>query len=222
MGFIPVGPSLTATGRRAHPHLSFRRERPSFARPLAAEQGSRGGRRVAFSDRPTGINPVDAFGGSNSFQVSQDYEMSFRANAADFVWTEDLPDADALGRRRMTAMTNFLADYEAGRPGRRYVAAELPSLPFADGQFDLALTSHFLFLYSAQRSEDFHVESIQELCRVAREARIFPLLELGGKPSRHLDAVLGRLDALNYGIEMPLVNYEFLRGANRMLRVWRR
>lgn len=45
--------------------------------------------------------------------------------------------------------------------------------------FDLAVCSHLLFLYSEHLSEDFHVESIKELCRVAGEARIFPLLELG-------------------------------------------
>ena len=73
------------------------------------------------------------------------------------------------------------------------MAAALPDLPFADGEFNLTLCSHFLFLYSGHLSEEFHVRSIVELCRVAREARVFPLLELGAVKSRHLDSILARL-----------------------------
>ena len=90
-------------------------------------------------------------------------------------------------------MTRFLADYRQAEPFGRYIAAELPQLPFADGVFDLAVCSHFLFLYSQHLSEDFHVASLAELCRVAREVRVFPLLELGNRPSRHRDAVIRRL-----------------------------
>ena len=38
----------------------------------------------------------------------------------------------------MEAMTEFLADYEAGRLQGRYLDAELPHLPFAAESFDLA------------------------------------------------------------------------------------
>ena len=57
----------------------------------------------------------------------------------------------------------------------RYVVGALPELPFPEDAFDLALCSHFLFLYSEQFSSEFHLRSIQELCRVAKEVRIFPL-----------------------------------------------
>ena len=110
-------------------------------------------------------------------------------NTEEFVWTAQIPNADALGRHRMAAMDRFLADYEAGRYEGRYVVANLSALPFSDFAFDLALCSHFLFLYSEQLSGQFHVESLRNLMRVATEARIFPLLELGGKPSRHVDEV---------------------------------
>ncbi len=66
-----------------------------------------------------------------------------------FIWKE-IPSVEALGQRRMAAMRRFLADYDAGRADGRYVAAELPSLPFADGAFDLAVCSHLLFLYTEQ------------------------------------------------------------------------
>src|SRR5262245_33956655 len=55
-------------------------------------------------------------------------------NHETFVWNE-IVDIEHLGRVRMAAMECFLADYEAGRIGRRYVEAALPALPFAEGAF---------------------------------------------------------------------------------------
>lgn len=103
-----------------------------------------------------------------------------RKNKNEFVWGRIL-SVEELGKVRMAAMNDFLSDYAAGLREGRYVDASLPTLPFEDGEFDIALCSHFLFLYSEHLSEDFHVRSIEELCRVASEARIFPLLELGAK-----------------------------------------
>ena len=57
-------------------------------------------------------------------------------------------------------METFLGDYVAGAAEGRYIDAELPTLPFPDASFDLALSSHFLFLYSAQLGEEFHVMSL--------------------------------------------------------------
>jgi len=79
----------------------------------------------------------------------------------------------------MAAMQAFLDDYELGKRQGRYVNAELPTLPFENGTFHLALCSHFLFLYSTQLGEAFHRAAIHEMCRVAVEVRIFPLLALG-------------------------------------------
>ena len=76
-------------------------------------------------------------------------------------------------------------------PARRRAATSTPacpSLPFADGSFDLALCSHLLFLYSAQFDEAFHRASIREMCRVAAEVRIFPLLALDGSRSPFVEA----------------------------------
>ena len=116
-------------------------------------------------------------------------------------------------------MERFLDDYDAGRKCGRYIPAELPLLPFEDQAFGLALCSHFLFLYSDQFGPDFHIDSIVELCRVAKEVRIFPLLELGGTPSRHLTSVANSLRRLGFQVEDEKVEYEFQRGGNRMLRV---
>jgi len=121
----------------------------------------------------------------------------------------------------MSAMTTFLDDYEQGRRAGRYVVAGLPSLPLADGAFDLALCSHFLFLYSQQRDAAFHMESMRELCRVAREVRVFPLLALGGQPSPHLDATRAAVRADGWYVSIEPVPYEFQRGGNEMLRARR-
>ena len=69
------------------------------------------------------------------------------ANSEGFVWTS-IGSIQELGEKRMAAMERFLDDYDVGRHQRRYIAAELPSLPFADGTFALALVSHLLFLYT--------------------------------------------------------------------------
>jgi hypothetical protein len=141
-----------------------------------------------------------------------------RANSHEFVWTS-IKSVEELGRVRMAAMNEFLEDYPLGLAQKRYVDGELPHLPFGHRTFDIALCSHLLFLYSEQLSEDFHVESIGELCRVAGEARIFPLLELGTRPSRHVQAVADRLAREGYSVYIEQVPYEFQRGGNQMMRV---
>ncbi len=135
-----------------------------------------------------------------------------------FVW-DHFRDPDHLGECRLAAMRRFLADYDAGRDEGRYVAAALPSLPFRDSEFGLALCSHLLFLYSSQFDLAFHIASVRELLRVADEARVFPLLGLDGKPSPHLAPLCACLAAEGLRVEVVGVPYEFQRGGNRMLRV---
>jgi hypothetical protein len=75
-------------------------------------------------------------------------------NRERFVWTS-IRSIDELDRARMAAMTAFLDDFPAGKAEGRYLDAELPALPFAGGSFDLALSSHFLFLYSDSSAKNF-------------------------------------------------------------------
>jgi hypothetical protein len=141
-----------------------------------------------------------------------------RRNAGDFVW-EAIPSIDELGRLRMAAMEEFLADFDLGKSEGRYVTAELPSLPFADDSFDLALCSHLLFLYSQHLGEEFHRASFRELCRVAGEVRIFPLVALGGQPSPYVDLAIAEIRAADCEVTIERVPYEFQRGANEMMRI---
>jgi hypothetical protein len=141
-----------------------------------------------------------------------------RRNADEFVW-DSIASVDELGAVRMAAMEQFLDDYSQGKAEGRYLAEALPALPFADASFDLALCSHLLFLYSAHLDEEFHHRSIRELCRVAGEVRIFPLLALGGQRSPYVDRVMARIRAAGYEVSIERVRYEFQRGGNEMMRV---
>jgi hypothetical protein len=144
-----------------------------------------------------------------------------RRNAEQFVWGRGIASIDELGAVRMRAMRVFLDDYDAGRGAGRYVDASLPALRFGAGDFDLALCSHLLFLYSAQLDEPFHVASVRELCRVAREVRIFPLLALDATRSPFVDACVAAARAAGVEATIELVDYEFQRGGHEMLRLRR-
>lgn len=136
-----------------------------------------------------------------------------------FNW-QDIKSPEHLKEVRMAAMQQFLADLPLGIEQGRYITSELPTLPFDNNQFDLALCSHFLFLYSDLLSEEFHLASIQELCRVATEVRIFPLLKLFSTDgSEVLSLVMKSLSAQGYNLEIKQVPYEFQKGGNQMLMV---
>ena len=118
----------------------------------------------------------------------------------------------------MDAMTIFLNDYEEGRKSGRYIAASLPRLPFEDNAFDLALCSHYLFLYSEHVSQEQHLLSMKELCRVASEVRVYPLLSMGNNiKSSHLEPVISALKDIGISISFVPVDYEFQKGATEML-----
>lgn len=143
-----------------------------------------------------------------------------KTNWENYTW-QDIQSPKELGQIRMSAMQQFLEDFPSGLQQGRYVIGELPMLPFDTKQFDLALCSHFLFTYSDLLSLEFHLASIQELCRVAGEVRIFPLLNISGEISSLLLSVIKELAAQGYNWEIKQVPYEFQKGGNQVLRVWR-
>jgi len=141
-----------------------------------------------------------------------------RQNAEEFMW-DNIRSVEALGQIRMAAMQDFLEDYDRGKAAGRYVDAALPTLPFAEASFDLALCSHFLFLYTAQLGEAFHRSAIRELCRVASEVRIFPLLALGGQRSPYIECSAEEARSVGFDVSIEYVPYEFQRGGNQMMRI---
>ncbi len=153
---------------------------------------------------------------------------SVRANEKGFSWRE-MGSPEHLEEVRRSAMELFREDFPRGLSEGRYVEGGLPTLPFADGTFDLALCSHFLFTYSAQLSEEFHLASMLEMCRVAKETRVFALLASSvhavggeGKTSPHLEPVMYELKERGYEALVEKVPYEFQKGGDEMLRVRRR
>ena len=183
-----------------------------------AEWTAQGGRVIS-------IDPIYEFPGAQiraRFDaVLDDIVAEVEATKARWVWGFQ-QNPQGLRANRSAAMEGFLADYDAGKQEGRYQVAELPSLPFPDDAFDLALCSHLLLLYSHLLSLDFHLASLRELCRVAKEVRVFPLLDMVGNISEHLTAL--RLALAREGIETVIeeVAYEFQKGGNQMLRVMRK
>jgi hypothetical protein len=141
-----------------------------------------------------------------------------KQNREEFLW-DSIRSVEELCEIRMAAMNVFLDDYDAGRTQGRYVDGELPVLPFTDGSFDLALSSHFLFLYTTQLGDTFHRSAIRAMCRVAREVRIFPLLDLRGGQSPLVNDVADEWSHLGFEVTIERVPYEFRRGGNQMMRI---
>jgi len=173
----------------------------------------------------TAVLSIDPLYQFNAAQIEQRVQAAYplimdqvRQTLADYVWTT-IPSPERLGEIRLVAMTRFLQDYEAGKTDGRYQPIALPHLPFADGEFGLALCSHFLFLYSEQLSLDFHITAVREMVRVAGEVRIFPLLDLNCQQSVYLQPVVAAMRGEGLTAVVETVNYEFQRGGNQMLRV---
>lgn len=177
---------------------------------------------TALGHSVVSIDPLYQF---SSEEIRQQIDKTYstvmqqlRDNRDDYVWTS-ISSPEALGELRLQSMDRFLLDFPDGKSTGRYLTGELPVLPFENKSFGLALCSHLLFLYSEQLSTEFHCQAIQELLRVARQVRVFPLLTLGGMPSPHLDPVCKHLRGTGHTCEIKMVDYEFQRGGNQMLRV---
>ena len=180
-----------------------------------AELNRRGGRVVS-------CDPIYGFTkeqlSTRIEQACEEIIEQTRKNADNFVWSS-IGSVEELRETRMSAMSRFLADYDEGKEQGRYVDAELPVLPFDDGAFDAALCSHFLFLYSDRLSLEFHEESIRELCRIADDVRIFPLIDLDLRPSPYVQPLVQSLERDGFTASIERVSYEFQRGGNDMLKI---
>ncbi len=141
-----------------------------------------------------------------------------QAQSSHFAWQE-YHSLNNFAKLREKMLRDFMSDFQLGKNESRYLARSLPNLEFEDKQFELALCSYFLFT-THDSDLEFHVNAISELCRIAGEARIFPLLDSHGEPSALVAPVILTLQQQNYGVEVKEVSYEFEKGGNAMLRVW--
>ena len=218
--------------------VPFGRSFDEYRRIFGLEESAGSRKILGVADGPASFNAEAASSGWNVTSVDPIYRFrgeeirgrfeaivdevieQVRAIPDDWVWSYHL-SPDDLRERRTAVLRRFREDYEQGRRESRYVDASLPRLPFTDDEFDLALCSHFLFLYAAHLDTPFHLESMRELLRVAPEVRVFPLVDLEANRSVHVDAVDASLRAAGYSVHVEKVDYEFQRGGDEMLVVTR-
>lgn len=144
-----------------------------------------------------------------------------RNTPGDWTWTYHM-SPDDLKQHRSEALTKFVADFEQGKKDGRYQTGELPSLGFQDWTFEIALCSHFLFLYSEHYDYNFHKAAVYEMLRVAEEVRIFPLLDLMLKRSPYIDPLIEELTNDGFVVKIKKVPYEIQRGGNEMMWIFRK
>jgi len=165
---------------------------------------------------------LDVAGGASSF-VARLREMGLRAMAADPFYEGDRETILAAAAKevevssskiksmkdvydwsyygsperhqalREESLGRFAADFRSEDAGSRYVAASLPNLPFADGEFSTVVCSHFLFLYGDRFDEAFHRSSLEEMLRVTQsggEVRIYPLVDLNWKICPYIQNIM--------------------------------
>ena len=98
---------------------------------------------------------------------------------------------------------------------------ELLDLRDGDGLRPEALDVHAHRARDADRVRHLDLAAIREMLRVAKEARIYPLTQMGGGLSAHVEPVIAALTAEGYRVEKMPTTYEFQKGATEVLRVRR-
>lgn len=136
---------------------------------------------------------------------------------SNYIWNY-FKNIENLKEHRLSALRD--CSNHMKESSERYVPVTLPSLPFKDGEFDITLSAHFLFMYADRLDYQFHVETLSELLRVTKEEiRIFPLVDLAGKRYEHLDTLIQYLVDNKYEVEELEVPYEFQANANSILKI---
>ncbi|ABW29354.1 SAM-dependent methyltransferase [Acaryochloris marina] len=214
--------------------VPFGRSRNEYIKMFNLTAADLGRSILGAGDGPASFNAESTPLGSQIISVDPIYELSgaaiqqrfetvlddiinqVKATPQDWVWSYHSSPED-LRHNRIQAMQNFLQDYELGKQQKRYQTAALPTLPFPNQTFELALCSHFLFLYSQQYDVAFHLAAIRELLRISAEVRIFPLLTLMLKPSPYIQPVIQACQDWGYVASIETVGYELQKGGNQML-----
>ncbi|MFQ3544156.1 SAM-dependent methyltransferase [Halobacillus rhizosphaerae] len=136
---------------------------------------------------------------------------------SNYIW-DYFQDLNQLQEYRERALHSCIEDMN--KNSERYLPVQLPALPFKDNDFDMVLSAHFLFTYADRLNLQFHLDTLNELLRVAKEElRVFPLVDLEGNRYEHLDHVIQYLKDNGCYVEEVKVPYEFQKGANSMLKV---
>jgi hypothetical protein len=169
------------------------------------------------------VDPLYAFSAKEIekqfYSVVDSIIAQIKLTPEDWVWSYHR-SPENLKQNRVKVLQVFVSDFEKGKHEGRYVVGELPNLYFFDRNgFDLALCSHFLFLYSDQLSYNLHRESVLEMLRIASEVRIFPLVTLMLKVSPFVQPLIEELKNKGFSVTVEKVDYELQKGGNKMLRI---
>lgn len=136
-----------------------------------------------------------------------------------FTWDE-IKSPEELAAIRRENIDIFLDDFEQGLEEGRFITDMPPDLHFQHYEFDLALASHYFFANCPDQTVEFHVEAVANLCDVAKEVRIFPLLDSMGEIPEIVGPVTQGLHQAGLGVEIKAAPYKFQEKGNAMLRVW--
>lgn len=120
---------------------------------------------------------------------------------------------------RTEALRQFYEDYNPDT----YHVATLPSLPYDDDDFDLVLSSHLLFVYDDRLDKTFHEKAVEEMLRVGKEVRIFPLVDYKNSRQgleKHLSPYAYHI-AEKFGGEIIEIAFEFQKNARYMMKIQR-
>ena len=133
-----------------------------------------------------------------------------------FVWNY-YKNIKSLKEHRVKSRKIFLDDFEKYHT-TRYRQIKYPITDFKKNQFDISLVSHFLFMYEKILNYHFHKMTIIELLRItSKQIRIFPIVNLIGKKSSMVDALMNDDDFKNIHMSIKKVDFEFLKNGNEML-----
>lgn len=123
---------------------------------------------------------------------------------------------------RENALKTFISDYDKDS----YAFTKLPNLPFKDDSFDIVLSSHLLFVYDDRLNYKFHKDSILEMLRIAKEVRIFPLVDFKNSRAdeeKNFSPFVYRIleELKEFDCELTKTIFEFQPRANYYLKIWR-
>ncbi len=168
------------------------------------------------------VDPLYEFDGNEIrkrfYEVIDNVVDQLRSTQEDYNWTF-FKNPDEYREHRIKTTERFVIDYDSGKGEGRYITGELPNLEFEDNSFDIALCSFFLFFYSEQLDYEFHLASVKELIRIAKEVRIYPLIDLAVNRSVHLDPVINEIEKEDYLVEIKKVDYDMQPNGNIMLSI---
>ena len=189
---------------------------PGGASPFGAQVRARGG--TVTSVDPVYDQPPRVLAAHTRADLDRTAAW-VAANPTNFDWSY-LGSPQAVQRAFEVSADLFVSDYAPD--GQRYVAAQLPRLPFGDWRFRLALSGFLLFTYPDRFDLDWHVASLLELVRVTTgEVRVYPLVDTVGQRYPWLDEVRGALADRGVQSEFRTARCAWQPGGDQLLACWR-